>query len=257
MKLLETCEPLFQYVCRLNRSARKAGDHQPQGVRAELKAILSDISVKVKADPALSMQFDKDRGGIYLVLLFFADFMIRNSSLPFANEWEDLAAEERPPQLGGDEKFFDMLDKALADRSESAGERIAIFYTCLGLGFTGWYTGQPEHLRRKMMECSLRLRGQINADESTPVCPESYNPDTRELFTPIGSSLVGISITLVILLIAVFVGNVYMYHRTALDLSKSLDQLGNSRLAATPGGSPPSTAASSPAPVQNTAGAGG
>lgn len=228
MKLLDVCEPLFQYICRLNRSARKGGgDHRPEEVRAELKSILADITAKAHADATLANQFDKDRGGIYLVLLFFADFMVRNSSLAFANNWEDLAAEERPPQLGGDEKFFDMLDKTLADRSEAANERIAVFYTCMGLGFTGWYSGQPEHLRRKMMECSLRLRGQINADESTPVCPESYNPDTRQLFKPIGSSLVGISIALIVLLVAVFAANIYVYHMDSHELKDVLTKVGS------------------------------
>jgi hypothetical protein len=103
-----------------------------------------------------------------------------------------------------------------------------------------------------MMECSLRLRGLINADESTLVCPDSYNPDTRELFKPIGSSLVGISITLVILLIAVFTANVYMYRQTAADLSKSLDQIRDSHLVA-PAGSP-STNASVATPSGNTPG---
>lgn len=231
MKLLDLCEPSFQYICRLNRSARKGGDHRPEEVRAELKAILGDIQVKARGDPALANQLEKDRGGIYIVLLAFADFMVRNSSLPFANQWEDLAAEERPPELGLDEKFFDMLDKTLADRSEAATERIAVYYTCMGLGFTGYFTGQPEHLRRKMMECSLRLRGQINADESTPVCPESYSADTRELFRPIGTSLVGITITLIVLLIAVFAGNVYVYYTTASELSGKLTLLGKSGLA--------------------------
>lgn len=239
MKLLDVCEPLFQYTCRLNRSARKGGDHRPEEVRAELKNILADISTKSRSDATLANQLDKDRGGIYLVLLFFADFMVRNSSLPFAMKWDDLAAEEKPPQLGGDEKFFDMLDKTLADRSEGAAERIAVFYTCMGLGFTGWYTGQPEHLRRKMMECSLRLRGQINADESTPVCPESYNADTRTLFKPIGSSLLGITIALVVLMIAIFAGNVYVYHVTASDLWEKLQQIGNSKLATPAGPSAP------------------
>lgn len=246
MKLLDVCEPLFQYICRLNRSARKGGDHRPEEVRSELKSILADISTKAKSDATLANQLDKDRGGIYLVLLFFADFMVRNSSLPFAMNWEDLAADEKPPQLGGDEKFFDMLDKALADRSEPAAERIAVYYTCMGIGFTGWYTGQPEHLRRKMMECSLRLRGQINADESTPVCPESYNADTRVLFKPIGSSLVGITIALVVLLIAIFAGNVYVYHVTASDLAEKLQQIGASKLATPASDSPSSAVANAP-----------
>ena len=34
MTLLELCEPLFQYICRLNRSARKGGQPRPGAASA-------------------------------------------------------------------------------------------------------------------------------------------------------------------------------------------------------------------------------
>ena len=43
MTLLELCEPLFQYVCRLNRSARKGATPDEETVRADLQKILADI----------------------------------------------------------------------------------------------------------------------------------------------------------------------------------------------------------------------
>jgi cytochrome bd-type quinol oxidase subunit 1 len=43
-------------------------------------------------------------------------------------------------QLAGDEKFFDLLEETLNDSSEDASERLAVYYTCLGLGFMGMYT---------------------------------------------------------------------------------------------------------------------
>src|SRR5436305_733019 len=130
MTPLELSEPLFQYVCRVNRSARKGGIYAEDQVRAEVRAILADIQAKADADPASAAQFDPRRGKLLLVLMFFVDFMIRNSSLPFAGEWYDLAREENEPN--GDERFFQLMDESLADRSEPATQRLAVYYTCLG-----------------------------------------------------------------------------------------------------------------------------
>ena len=47
MTPVELCEPLFQFVCRLNRSARKGGDHDMDQTRAEAKGILADIMMRV------------------------------------------------------------------------------------------------------------------------------------------------------------------------------------------------------------------
>ncbi len=223
MKLPELCEPLFQYICRLNRSARKGGQHSHEQVRNEVKGLLSDILNKAKSDPALNAHLDKGRGGIYFVLLFFVDFMIHTSDLSFASDWQNLAYEEQ--EMGGEQKFFDMLDQTLADRSEAATERVAIYYICMGLGFTGWFSGQPEYLRRKMLECSARLRNQVNADESASVCPEAYNADTRMLFKPIRSSLVGMTIVLVVLVLAVLAINIQQYFEKSKQLQDTLATL--------------------------------
>lgn len=223
MKLAELCEPLFQYICRLNRSARKGGIHSHDQVHTEVTAMLGTMQARAKPDPALSAHLDKDRGGIYFVMLFFVDFMIRNSKLSFASEWQNLAFEER--EMAGDEKLFNMLDLTLADKSEAATERIGIYYTCLGLGFTGWFTGQPEYLRRKMIECSTRLSGKINADDTAPVCPEAYMTDSRSLFKPIRSSLVGMTIALVILMVAVLAINGYQYYQKSTELKETLGKL--------------------------------
>ena len=51
MTLLELCEPLFQYVCRLNRSARKGGSYEPTRVRAEIDALFEEAKAKAAASP--------------------------------------------------------------------------------------------------------------------------------------------------------------------------------------------------------------
>src|SRR3954467_3604824 len=216
MTLLELCDPLFQYICRFNRSARKGGHHDLHQVRQEVKAMLAEMKGKAAAQPGLSSQFEK----IDTVLMFFVDFMIKSSAISNAGDWQELAFDRK--ELAGDEKFFDLLEETLADRSEQASERLAIFYTCMGLGFTGWYTGQPEYLRKKMLECSTRIRSMIDTDQGSKICPESYeNVDTSNLVQPPSASLVGIGIALVGLIVVLFIANAYMYHNSASELEKA------------------------------------
>src|SRR5206468_10984887 len=98
MTLLELTEPIFQYVCRLNRLARKSvGTSTGETafitkgpgaaaiprlasldyavVRSEVKAMLEDFLQKSNSDLRLSMQAKK----IELPLLFFIDSMISES----------------------------------------------------------------------------------------------------------------------------------------------------------------------------------
>lgn len=218
MTLLESCEPLLQYVCRLNRMARKGAQTGQEEARSQIKALLAECRSRAQQAPGLGAQFEK----IELPLIFFCDSMIRESKLPFAGRWQDLAAERN--ELAGDEKFFDLLEETLADRSDQAAERLTVFYSCMGLGFTGWYNGQPEYLRKKMMEVSARIRGKgLDADAGTKLCPDAYeNINTANLIEPPGRSLIGIAIALVGLLIVLFITNVQLYRSSAGELQASL-----------------------------------
>src|SRR6266496_4851355 len=162
MTLLELTEPIFQYVCRLNRLARKSvgtstgetafltkGPGSGLGaavaprlasldyavVRSEVKAMFEDYLQKSSSDIRLSVQAKK----VELPLLFFIDSMISDSALPFAAQWNQNRLAYERNELAGDEKFFDLLDETLKDSSEDAAERLAVFYVCIGLGFTGIY----------------------------------------------------------------------------------------------------------------------
>ncbi len=221
MTLLELCDPLFQYMCRFNRSARKHVAMELSSVRADIKAMLADMRARANAcasspsaagyNPVLPSQFEK----IELVLMFFVDFTIKSCGLPNAHEWQELAFERK--ELAGDERFFELLDETLADRAETANERLLIFYTCMGLGFTGWYTGQPEYLRKKMMECAGRVRNYILADQQSRICPEAYeNVNTVNLIEPPASSLIGIMIVLFGLGMVLVFAYVY-YYKSASD----------------------------------------
>ncbi|MCD6304193.1 MAG: DotU family type IV/VI secretion system protein [Planctomycetes bacterium] len=237
MTLQELCEPLFQYICRLNRSARKGGSYEPARVRAEIVALLDDMKTKASADANLTSQYEK----VEMPLIFFVDFMIKESTLPFAGQWKELAYEHN--ELAGDEKFFDLLDETLADPSQAATERLGIFYTCIGLGFTGWYTGQPEYLRKKQLEISARIRAAMDVDSGARICPEAYeHVDTSNLVQPPGVKLLGIFLALVGMTIVVFVANFFLFRQTGGNLQAALDKVIDRAPAAAIIAGPPTTA---------------
>ncbi len=219
MSLLDLAEPLFQYVCRLNRSARKGGNYELSQVQSEIKGYLAEGRSKALGSN-LADQWEK----IELPLMFFCDFMIKESPLSWARDWKELAFERH--EMAGDEKFFDLLEETLKDRSPSANERLAVFYTCMGLGFTGWYTGQPEYLRRKMKEIAARLQAAGQFSETQRICPDTYEKvDTRDLIQPPGTKLIGIGIVLLGLVIVLFATYGYMYYSSSITLKDALKKV--------------------------------
>ncbi len=220
MTLLELCEPLFQYVCRLRRSARMGCTLEMDQVRNEIKRIFGEIKANASTSADLTVQYEK----VELPLIFCIDFMIKESSLSFAHDWYELGREQN--ELAGDEKFFDLLDVDLAERGDAATQRLVIFYTCLGLGFTGVYTGQPDSIQRIMSKISARISGMMDADEKAFICPEAYeNVDTRDFIEPPSAKLVGIGITLIALIVIWAVAYFCLFKWTSDDLGKSLDTI--------------------------------
>src|SRR3954468_7071217 len=122
MTLLELCEPVFQYICRFNRSARKGGHHDLHQVRQEVKGLLDEMKSKAGSQPGVSNQYEK----IEVVLMFFIDSMIKSSPILNANEWQELAFDLK--EYAGDQDFFLKLDETLMERNEQSSERLTIFY---------------------------------------------------------------------------------------------------------------------------------
>jgi len=240
MTLLELCEPLFLYICRLNRSARKGGAVQYDQVRAEVEAIFKQMHERAAAEPRLITQYEK----IERPLTFFVDSIIAESDLPFAKEWHRNRRAYDFGELAGDDRFWELLDETLEDRSPEATERLAVFYTCIGLGFTGFYAGQSEYLRNKMLQISARLQGIMDSDVEKRICPEAYeHVDTSNLFEPPGVKLMGIGLVLVGLSLVLFVTNIFLFRWTSEELVGALEKVLAHKAAVTAAGGPQATEA--------------
>jgi len=222
MNLTELCEPLFNYVCRLNRLARSGQTADFDIVRADVRALFAKASEVARENAALAEQFKK----VELSLIFFVDSVIAESSLPFAANWNQRRLAYERNELAGDEKFFDIIDETLNEQGAAADERLAIYYTCIGLGFTGWYQTQPEYLRKKMRQIAQKIKDYVDFDETEPITPESYqNTDTVNLPLPVKESLAPILIVLAGLMFLVGGINYYLFKRSSADLHQALETI--------------------------------
>lgn len=222
MTALEACEPIFQKVCTLNRQARSGAGGDYSSVRADIKALLDDTMQKANSEVRLAAQMKK----LELPLLFFIDSMIAESKLKFAAQWHQSRLAYERNELSGDEKFFELLDETSRDNSEEASERLAVFYACLGLGFSGMYVGQPEFLRKTMMTMAPRLNHLMVRDTTARLCGEAYDGvDTRNLVQPPGSRLVFLGLLFVICAIAVVAAYVWMFTEAKGGLAGSLEAI--------------------------------
>ena len=220
MTLLELCEPLFQYIARLSRLARMERSVEMSQVRGDLTRLLAEMKTNAPSETELLLQYDK----IELPLIFFVDFMVKESKLTFSFDWVEFGREKN--ELAGDEKFFDLLDETLADSSEAARERLVIFYTCLGLGFSGIYAGQPESILRLMSQITPRISSMMDADETSIICPAAYeNVDSRNFIEPPGTKLVGIGIALIGLLVVWSIAYLFLFITTSSGVEKAADTI--------------------------------
>src|SRR4051812_14504198 len=221
MTLLELTEPLFQYLCMLNRIARNPGGENIglDALRPLIVDMMAGMKEQAEKEPRLASQYNK----MELPLIFFVDSMLAESKLSLAAQWHKNRMAYERKELAGDEKFFDLLEETLAEKGSEADERLEVYYACLGLGFQGWYAGQPEFLRKKMQEVSQRISRVFDADQRAKVCPEAYfHTDQRNLVERPGMKVLTIGIAFAGLCLLVLVVNFSLFQTASQGLADAL-----------------------------------
>ncbi len=244
MKLRDVCEPLFQYICRISRSARQGAQFDTVRIRSDIDRLFERMRAGAAEDAVTVRQFER----VELPLVFFVDYMIKEGPFDFASNWQEIAFEKHE-ELAGDERFFDILEEICSDNHPESLECLEVMHTCLGLGFEGFYKGQQEQIRRKMQQVWTRLRDQgvtfgergrmALAGESAMhaedrLCPEAYTVDQRTLPLEIGNSLMLVVVVLAGMLVGLFFFNAYLYRSTSSDLRESLEQINQSAASVSP-----------------------
>ncbi len=222
MKLLDLYEDLFQYVCRLNRAAKTDAHPDYARVRNEVKSLLDDVVRSASADVRLLNQARK----LELPIVFFVDNVICTSRLKFAAQWVDNRLANERNELAGDERFFDFLEQDLADTSEEAAERLAVYYVCLGLGFTGMYVGRPDQIRKYIEQIFPRVRQWIDNDPRAKISDEAYRfTDTRVLTEPPSNKIILVAILFIFFSISTLAICWGLYLQASHDLTRPIGEI--------------------------------
>ena len=197
-------------------------------VRSEIKALLSDMNQRAGSDGRLMTQVRK----VELPLIFFIDSMIAESKLGFAGQWNKNRLAFERNELAGDEKFFDLLDETMKDSSDEASERLAVFYICLGLGFTGIYFQQPELLRKTMLTIAPRIIQFVERDPSSRICADAYEKvDLRNLVEPPSTKFIYVGIVFACFTLALLIAYFWLYQHNTDLLLKSFEAIKRQDLA--------------------------
>lgn len=218
--LIHLCEPAFEYVCKVNRIARNHGQIDYHELRANMVEILESIEKEAEQDSRLAPLYQQ----VKMPLIAFIDSTIVRSGLNCAEDWDDNRLAYEYGQLSADEDFFDQLEELETDSSEAASECLAIFYTCIGLGFTGFYEENTDFLKKKMDKIAPRIRKYIESDPNARISPECYeHTDRSDLVEPPGSKLVGILIAFAGLFLIVFISILVLFEQAAGDLNRAVN----------------------------------
>lgn len=220
--LITHCDPLFQLICRYNRIIRKGSGHTLDytQVRTEIEEMFDVLGRTAQGDLSLGAQYRL----VELPLLIFVDAMMANSAVGFAQKWGNNRLAYLRKGCSDEEKFFNLLDETLQEKKEGTDERLAIFYICIGLGFTGG--NQPEFLRKKMEELAQRVRAYVDIDESAFITPASYqHTNMTNLPMPMAASLVPLLIVLTGLMLVVVAVNVYTFYSASSELTEVLNTI--------------------------------
>ncbi len=220
MSLIEVCEPVFVYVCALMRAGARGANPRPEAIRSEVKGVFARMHSDAVSDAELEMQYEQ----VELPLLFFVDFMILESSFEFAKGWEPLAYERN--ELAGDQKFFDMLEEALGDVSDEADERLTVFHTCMGLGFTGMHEPGSDYLIRVKRRVYARVRKAAGVKSAERICPEAYeHVDTSNFIQQTGRKLGAMALALICLIGVLLAVNFFLFRYTSQSMGVVLDEI--------------------------------
>lgn len=221
MQLLQLCDPLFQYVCRLNRIAAHGCEVTQKKVDGDIRKMLNKMKTQASVDSGLAEQFGK----VLPPLVFFVDYMIRKSQLSFNHQWRNLAYTMFK-EMAGDERFFCLLDEELARNDEAAAERVAIYYTCFGLGFKGLYLRQPDQIKQYMTRAWSRISDLLDSTDEAYLCPETYKyTDKRPMDKSVNSKLMAIAIVFVTLFLSWLAGSFWLFSNACHESNAMLEKI--------------------------------
>lgn len=221
MNLLQLCEPTFLYICKVNRILRNGGKLPLETVQADVADLRENISAALaQEDAALNDQYQS----IELSLVYFIDSMLVSSGLTDWNSHRIAVREFN--RRAGDNEFFDFLADAEAEGGDSANARLAFYYCCIGLGYTGMYEDDVDKLHEIMRRLEPRVRPYMDRDVLSRITPEAYSHNLEIIVSPdTAPRYIGVVVLATGTIVAILITVVYLYFEAFSGLSSALGRI--------------------------------
>lgn len=221
MNLLQLCEPTFLYICKVNRIYRNGGRLDVASAQADLADLREEIQASLlQKDSQLNAQFES----IELPFIYFVDTMLVASGL---TEWNSCRiAVTEFNRRAGDNEFFDLLYDAEAEVGDDADGRLAFYYCCIGLGYTGMYEDDIDNLHDIMRRLEPRVRKFMDRDVLSRITPEAYSHNLEMTVTPdTMPRYLGLLLLAIGTVFAISISMIYLYFDAFSGLSKVLSKI--------------------------------
>ena len=221
MNLLELCEPTFLYICKVNRVYRNGGTLELKKVQLDIANLREDIQSKLSQEgSALNNQFE----AIELAYVYFIDSMLVASGMTEWNEHRISVTEFN--RLAGDNEFFDLLYDVEAEVGDDADSKLAFYYCCIGLGFTGMYYEELDRLHDIMQRLEPRVRDFVDRDVISRITPEAYSHNLEINVSPdTAPRYIGLLILSIGPIFAILFSITYLYIDAFSGLTKVLNKI--------------------------------
>lgn len=221
MNLLQLCEPTFLYLCRVNRIIRNGGKLDVATVQADIADLRESIQATlIQQSNDLSEQFES----IELAYIYFIDSMLVSAGL---TEWNTrrIAVDEFN-RRAGDNEFFDFLYDVESEVGDEADAKLAFFYCCIGLGYTGMYEDDIDHLHDIMRRLEPRVRKHMDRDLLSKITPEAYEHNLEFVVAPDNvPRYFGLALLATGTVIAILITVIYLYFDAFSGLSEVLSNI--------------------------------
>lgn len=240
MNALDACEEFFSYVCGIIRTSAIGGRLEFYKLKNDILRELDKVETK-----AFESRLGDQWKSIKLPLIFFVDSLIAESRLNCAQEWSDnrLAFTLDPPEYAGDEKFYFNLIEVWERKQSTDDELMAIYYTCLALGFTGSpprsilqasffnrsFEGATEtEIAESLMKIIKPRIEHLILEPTVSILPENQlHINKTDLRTPASAAVFVIAMTLFALTAIMFLTNNLLFHSYTDELVNSLNKIIN------------------------------
>jgi len=174
MSIIKICDPVFQYICLICKDIPNENINYKR-VKEDIERLIFQVRGNASAE---TYELWKNYELIQLPLLCFVDYMLANSSMSFAVEWDKNRLAFAESCYTGDKKFFSQLELLLEDKSDAVNDILIFFYTCIKLGFRGIYETDQSRLDGYLWEIGKKISIKpIN--NNSEIFPSLYEPTSN------------------------------------------------------------------------------